>query len=100
MVLNCQNNNFLDSIYLRYSWKISKLPTKCPCRSKFYIQDSSSCKNGGFVTIRHIDLRELTAKILSEACYDTEIESALVPLSGEDLRDQTTNRSNEARLDV
>ena len=44
-----------------------------------------SCKKRGFVTIRRNDVRDLTTKILSEVCYDTEIEPKLVPLSGEDL---------------
>ena len=35
-----------------------------------------------------------------EVCYDTEIEPTLVSLSGEDLVNQTANRSNEARLDL
>ena len=91
---------FWDSISLRYGWEISKLPTTCPCGSKFDIQHSINCKKGGFVTIRHNYLRDLTAKILLEVCYDTEIVSRLVPLSGEDLSNRTTNRSNEARLDV
>ena len=55
---------------------------------------------GGFVTIRHNELRDLTAKVLLEVCYDTEIEQALVPKSGEDLSNRTVNRSNETRLDV
>ena len=59
-----------------------------------------SCKKGGFVTIRHNDLRDFTAKILSEVCCYTEIEPKLAPLSGEDLSHRTANRSNEARLDV
>ena len=59
-----------------------------------------NCKKGGFVTIRHNDLRDHTVKILSEVCYDTEIERRPVPLSGEDLSNRTANRSNEARLDV
>ena len=45
-------------------------------------------------------LRGLTAKKLSKVCCDTEIEPKLVLLSGEDLSNRTTNRSNEARLDV
>ena len=40
------------------------------------------------------------AKILSEVCYDSKIEPTLAPLSGEDLSNRTTNRSNETRLDV
>ena len=90
---------FWDSICLRYGWEISKLSTTCPCGSKFDVQHSMSCKKGGFVTIRHNDLRDLTAKIL-EVCYDTEIEPTLVQLSGEDLSNRTVNRSNEARRDV
>ena len=46
---------FWDSVCLRYGWEISKLPTTCPCGNKFGIQNSS-CKKGGFVTIRHDDL--------------------------------------------
>ena len=38
--------------------------------------------------------------MLSEVCYDTEIEPTLVPLSGEDLSNRIANRSNETRLDV
>ena len=59
-----------------------------------------SCKIGDFATIRHNDLRDLTTKILSKVCNDTEIEPKFVSLSGEDLAHGTANRSNEARLDV
>ena len=64
----------------------------CPCGSKFDIQHSMGCKNGGFLNMIHNDLRNLTTKILSEVYYDTnieyydtEIEPKIVPLSGEDL---------------
>ena len=76
---------FWDSICLRYGWEISKLPTTCPCGSKFDVQQSMSCKKGGFITIRHNDLRDLRSRILSEVCYNTEIDAILVLLSGEDL---------------
>ena len=92
--------NFWDSVGLRYGWEISKLPTMCPCGSKFHIKHSMSCKKGGSVTVRHNYLRDLTAEILSEVCNDTEIEPKLVALSGEDLSNRTTNRSNEESLDV
>ena len=77
-----------------------KITNNVSCGSKFDIQHSLTCKKGGFVTIRHNDLRDLTAKILSEVCYDIEIELRLVPLSGEDLSNRTANRSNEARRNV
>ena len=91
---------FWDSIRLRYGWDISNLPTTCPCGSKFDIQHCMSCKKGGFVSIRHNDLRDLTANMVSEVCKDTEIEPRLTPLSGEELRGRTSNNSNEARVDI
>ena len=52
------------------------------------------------MSIRDNNLRDLTARIVSEVCKDTEIEPKLLPLSGEELHAGTTNRSNEARLDI
>ena len=40
------------------------------------------------------------AKEILEVCYDSELEPALLPLSGEDLSSRTTIRFNEARRDV
>ena len=57
---------FWDSVSLRYGWKITNLPTFCQCGSKFDIQHSMNCKKGGCVSIRHNDLRGLTARIISE----------------------------------
>ena len=59
-----------------------------------------NCKKRGFVSIRHNDLRDLTARIVSEVCKDTKIYPKSLPLSGEELHGRTTNRSNEARLDI
>ena len=59
--------------------------------SKFDIQHSMSCKKGGFMSIRHNNLRDLTASIASEVCKDTEIEPKLLPLSGEEPHGRTTN---------
>ena len=81
-----------DSVSLRYGWEITNLPTFCPCGSKFDIQHSMSCKKGGFVSIRHKDLRDITARMVSEVCKDTEIEPKLLPLSGEELHGGTTNQ--------
>ena len=53
-----------------------------------------------FVSIRHNDLSDLTARIVSEVCKDTEIEPKLLPLPGEELHGRTRNRSNEARLGI
>ena len=59
-----------------------------------------SCKKGGFLSIRHNDLGDLTANMLSEVCRDVEIEPKLTPLTGEVLGSRTANTTNEARLDI
>ena len=59
-----------------------------------------SRKKGGFVSIRHNDLRDLTANMLSEVCKDVEIEPKLTPLTGEVLGSRTANTTNDARLDI
>ena len=57
-----------------FGWSIASLPTTCSCSSRFSIQNCMSCKKEGFVSIRHNDLRDLNAKMLSEVYKDTEIE--------------------------
>ena len=64
------------------------LPTSCPCGSKFDVQHCILCKKGGFIYIRHNDLRDVTANMMSEVCKDTEIEPKRTPLSGEELQER------------
>ena len=52
------------------------------------------------MSIRHNDLLDLTVRLVSEVCKDIEIESKLLPLSGQKINGRTTNRSDEARLDI
>ena len=91
---------FWDSIRIRYGWSLKNLPTTCACGSSFNFQHSMNCKKGGFVTIRHNNIRDLTANMLKEVCNDVEIEPKLLPLTGENLHYRSANRSEEARLDV
>ena len=58
------------------------------------------CKKGGFISIRHNDLRDLTANMIPEVCNDTETEPKLTPLSGEKMQSRTSNNSNETRVDI
>ena len=48
------------------------------------IQHAVSFKKGGFITIRHNDLRNLTAHLLMEVCKDVDLEPQLVPVTGEE----------------
>ena len=59
-----------------------------------------NCKKGGLVSIRHNDIRDLTAKILREVCNDVEVEAKLIPLTGEQLQYWSAITGDEARLDI
>ena len=50
--------------------------------------------------MRHNELRDLTASLLSEVCHDVGVEPLLQPLSGEILAGRSANVSPEARLDI
>lgn len=41
------------------------------------------CSTGGFLTIHHNEVRDLTAQLLTEVCPGVSVEPPLQPLSGE-----------------
>ena len=56
-------------------------------------------QKAGFL-LRHNEVRDLTANLLSEVYNNVVIEPHLQPLSGETLQYQTANRDDNARLDI
>ena len=68
-----------DPICWRYGWSIANLPTPTTClfTSRFSIYYCTNYKKEDFVSIRHINLRDLIVKVLSEVCKDIEIEHAM-----------------------
>ena len=91
---------FWDTIYLRYGIPLARLPTNCVCGATFDVQHALTCKRGGFITIRHNDLRDFTAEILQEVCKDVAVEPLLTPLTGEHFDLKSTNTDDHARVDV
>ena len=73
---------FWDCVRLRYGWRLTNNSSTCSCRSKMDIQHSiMGCKKGGFITIRHNDLGDLTANLLTEVCKDADIEPQHLPVT-------------------
>ena len=97
---NLNKQQFWDCVRLRYGWYITNLPLTCACGAKFDLQHCMSCKKGGFINIRHNDIRDLTAKMLTEVCKDVAVEPTLIPLTGENMKYKSAIIGNEARLDV
>ena len=52
-------------------------------RLSFSIDHALTCKTGGFPAIRHNEVRDITASLLSEVCHGVTIEPHLQPLTGE-----------------
>ena len=97
-VVNKQS--FWDLIRIRYGWELSRLPETCECGRKFTKEHALSCKKGGFVSLRHNQVRNITAILLKEVCHDVCIEPRLQKLTGESLNERVANTTDEARLDI
>ena len=58
------------------------------------------CKKGGFISLRHNDLRDITDELLSEVCKGVENEPMLQPLTGETLKYQTAKTENREQRKI
>ena len=59
-----------------------------------------SCAKGGFPSIRHNEIRDLTASLLTEVCHDVCTKPELQPVTSETLRGASANCQDGARLDI
>ena len=91
---------FHNALALRYGWTPDRLPAKCACGSTFSVEHALSCAKGGFPSIRHNEIRDLTATLLTEVCHDVCIEPELQPVTNEVLTGSTANSQAGARLDI
>lgn len=90
---------FRDAICLRYGWQMRFTPQTCHCGQGFDVDHVLSCRTGGFLSLRHNQLRDVIAELLREVCNDVSVEPRLQPLNGECLP-SAANKEDEARLDV
>ena len=91
---------FTDALALRYGWIPSRIPLFCECGSALTVEHVLSCLRGGFPTIRHNEIRDVTANLLTEVCNDVRTEPDLQPLTGETMTKSTANTADGARLDI
>ena len=91
---------FRDALSLRYGWQLTHLPSNCVCGKHFTVEHAFSCSRGGFPSLRHNDVRDITANLLAEVCHNVAVEPDLLPLSGEQFQHRTANTEDGARLDV
>ena len=68
-----------------------------------YLQFNIVCparKKGLSTFIITIDVRHLSAKLLSGVCHDVQVQPILLPLTGERMEHCTAIETKEARLDI
>ena len=70
------------------------------CGASFSVEHVLSCPKGGFPSIRHNELRDLTASLLTEVCNDVCVEPTLQPITTEVMTRHTANTTDGARLDI
>ena len=58
-----------------------------------------SCPKSGFPSLRHNEVQDVTATLLSEVCNNV-VEPHLQPLSGETVQFKTANHNDNTRLDI
>ena len=68
---------FWDLIWIRFGWALRRLPTSYECGARFDLQHAFSCKKGGFIFIRHNQIRNITARLLKEVFKDIHVEPQL-----------------------
>ena len=91
---------FRDSMCLRYGWKPNNTPQTCNCGVQFKVDHAMICHMGGFPTIRHNEIRDITASLLTEVCNNVTTEPPLQPLSGENMTARSANTNDGARVDI
>ena len=64
---------FRDALHLCYGWDIRNAPKSCVCGSSS-VDHALTCKRGGFPILRHNEIRDMTAKLLSEVCHSVATE--------------------------
>ena len=91
---------FRDAIALRYGWTLSNIPSHCVCGQAFSLQHTLSCPRGGYPSIRHNELRDITASLLKKTCHGVATKPSLQPVTSETLDGASTNKHDGARLDI
>ena len=92
--------DFRDALCLRYGWIPPYLSSHCVCGHGLSIEHALNCKCGGFPSICHNELRDITADLLTEVCHNVLVEPPLLPLNGESFHHRTAITEDNARVGI
>jgi len=92
---------FLDAFALCYGCMPLRTPSLCACRFSFSMDHVLSCPKCGLPSLHHNDIRDLTAKFLTEMCSQVIVEPELLSVGNPDEFSLAISNTQEgARLDV
>ena len=91
---------FRDALSLRYDWPLEIFHLQCSCSYPFTVERTLSCPTGGFPSIKHNEVRDFTASLMSEVCHKVSTKPQLQALSGEPMSHHSAITDNGARLDI
>ena len=91
---------FRDALCLRYGWTPDGLPSHCPDGNAFTVEHALSCPRGGYIALRHNEIRDVLAELMQETCCNVATEPELQPLRGEVFEHRKAVTADGARLDI
>ena len=71
---------FRDAVALQYRWQLPNLPRVCVCGKNQSVDHAFTCSTGGLPTLRHNDIRDLTADLMAEVCNNVHRTGATTPV--------------------
>ena len=92
--------DFRDALSLRYGQLPLNTAKTCHCGTSFSVDHAMVCPFGGFPTICHNEVRDLTATLLTEVCHNVATEPSLQPITAETFPYSTANTSDDTCLDA
>ena len=91
---------FQDTMALHYGWTPKMPRVSVNVAKSFPLSMPSPVPRGVFCILRHNEIHDLTATLLTEVCHDVRVEPELQPLTGESITNTTANIQDGARLDI
>ena len=83
-----------DVNYIRYDLPLDKLPSNCVCGMPFTLDHALTCERGNYVAVRHNNIRDLTANLLSKVCNDVATSH------WREFSNKIYSDDSEARVDI
>ena len=90
-------SEFRDALQIQYNKQLQGMPSKCPCGQNSTLNHAMNCKRGGFVVMRHNNVRDLEANLLKTIQNDVKIKPALQKVDNERIGGRT---EDEAKPDI